>query len=92
MSDGAVTHIAGVYIQVGGILRQRCAWCGALLMHYDLAAIAAPVGQEGGDWPGTWPIGALVTVDGGLSFIVEHKDGDPLPDGACGKLDPAVTA
>jgi hypothetical protein len=39
----------------------------------------------------TWPIGDLVGVDGGLSFLVPHADGDPLPDGACGKLDPEVT-
>lgn len=84
-----VIHIAGVHVQIGKLLRQRCAWCGAVLLDYDLAAIAVPVGQD--PTPATWPPGDLVLVDGGMSALVEHEDGSPLPDGSCGKLDPAVT-
>jgi hypothetical protein len=86
----AVIHIAGPDITIGGqLLRQRCAWCGALLLDYDLSRIAVPVGQD--FRPGTWGEGDLVAVDGSASWTVEHEDGDPLPDGACGRLDPAVT-
>lgn len=86
----AVIHIAGPDIQVGPQLRQRCAWCGAVLLDYDLERIAVPVGQD--PRPATWPAGDLVAVDGGASWVVDHKDGEELPDGACGKLDFAVTA
>ena len=88
MSTGVI-HIAGVYVQVGSRMRQRCGWCGALLLTYDLAALAVPVGQD--PTPATWPVGSLVRVDGGLSFQVEHEDGQALPEGACGLLDPEVT-
>lgn len=85
-----VVHITGMYVQIESRLRQRCAWCGAVLIDYDLTLLAVPEGQEGG--PSTWPVGELVTVDGNLTFTCPHVDGDPLPDGACGRLDPEVTA
>lgn len=86
----AVIHIAGPDIQVGAQLRQRCAWCGAVLLDYALDRIAVPAGQD--PRPGTWPAGELVAVDGNASYVVAHEDGQQLPDGACGKLDPAATA
>lgn len=85
----AVVHIAGVHIQVGKYLRQRCGWCGAVLLDYDLSNLAVPVGDD--PTPATWPIGALVQVDGGLSVLVEHEDGQPLPEDSCGRIDPQVT-
>jgi len=85
----AVVHIAGVDVHINQRLRQRCAWCGAVLLDYDLATIAVPVGQD--PHPATWPVGELISVDGGLSFTVEHVDGGPLPEGSCGRLDPEVT-
>lgn len=84
-----VVHIAGVDTHINHRLRQRCAWCGALLLDYDLANLAVPVGQD--STPATWPVGELVMVDGGLSATVPHVDGDPLPMDACGRLDPDVT-
>jgi hypothetical protein len=93
-NDREVIHIAGADIQVGSQLRQRCAWCGALMLDYDLNGIAVPEGQE--PRPGTWPPGELVALvgdhrEGSASWVVEHVDGEPLPAGACGKLDPVVT-
>ena len=32
-------HIAGPDVQVGAQLRQRCAWCGALLIDYALGQL-----------------------------------------------------
>lgn len=84
-----VIHIAGPDVRVGELLRQRCAWCGALLIDYDLERIAVPVGQEA--TPATWPPGDLVAVDGHVSVVVPHEDGDDLPWDACARLDPAVT-
>lgn len=84
-----VIHIAGPDVQVGQHLRQRCAWCGAVLCEYALDRIAVPEGQD--PRPTTWEAGALVAVAGAASWVVEHADGDQLPDGACANLDPAVT-
>jgi hypothetical protein len=84
-----VVHIAGLDVQVGDQLRQRCAWCGAVLIDYALARIAVPVGQD--PRPGTWAVGALVEVDGPMSVVVSHEDGAQLPDNACAQIDPEVT-
>jgi hypothetical protein len=86
----AVIHIAGMKVHIGPYLRQRCAWCGAVLIDYDLRNIAVPVGMDPN--PSTWPVADLVAVDGNASYVVAHVEGDELPDGACARLDPAVTA
>jgi ribosomal protein L24E len=81
VAQGAVTHIAGQHVTIDDhYLRQRCAWCGVVLLDYDLHRVAVPVGQEGP--PATWPGGALVTVAGGASWIPE---GEQLPDDACAR-------
>jgi len=85
-----VIHIAGQQVQVGHLLRQRCSWCGATLCDYDLTRIAVPVGQD--PRPAMWETGRLIAVDGNASWVVDHEDGAELPDGACAKLDPEVTA
>jgi hypothetical protein len=73
------THIAGQHVTIDDrYLRQRCAWCGTILLDYDLTLVAVPVGQEGP--PATWPVGALVTVDGGASWTI---CGEQLPDDSC---------
>lgn len=75
------THIAGQHVTINDrYLRQRCAWCGHILLDYDLHRVAVPTGQEGP--PATWPVGALVTVDGGASWTTEV---DKLPDDACAR-------
>ncbi|GAA4226100.1 hypothetical protein GCM10022254_09940 [Actinomadura meridiana] len=84
-------HIAGPVIVVHpGYMRQRCSWCGTVLVDYNLERVAVPEGQE--PTPATWEFGGLVEVDGGMSTVVPHADGEPLPAGACALLDPAVTA
>lgn len=84
-----VVHIAGPDIQVGPRLRQRCGWCGTLLLDYSLDRIAVPEGQD--PRPATWPVGDLIAVDGGLSHVVPHQDGDQLPAEACAVLDDVAT-
>jgi hypothetical protein len=92
MSGGAITHIAGNDVQVGDQLRQRCAWCGTVLVDHALSRLMyeanTPPEQRR---PGTWPVGELVEVDGGMSHIVEHEDGKPLPENCCGSAHPEVT-
>lgn len=84
-----VIHIAGGVVQVGPHLRQRCGWCGACLVDMDLSRIAVPEGQSAD--PATWAPGGLVAVCGPASWLVEHVDGERLPDRACGQLDHEVT-
>jgi hypothetical protein len=86
-----VTHIAANDITIGGQrLRQRCAWCGAVLIDYDLTRVAVQVepGEEPQP-PGTWPVGALVRVHGGMSVVLD--DTEELPGDACGRIDDEVT-
>ena len=80
---GPVTHIAGHQVQVGSRLRQRCSWCGAILIDYDLSNLAAPEGQDPN--PGMWETGRLVRVDGILSQLLDHGDGAELPEDACAR-------
>lgn len=94
----SVIHIAGLDVAVGSRLRQRCAWCGALLEDVDLANVAVLVG-DGTDrsvehtWP-TWPVGGLVEVwgAGGVRNTVILGDDEKLPPNACAQLDDTVTA
>jgi hypothetical protein len=86
-------HIAGPDIQVGSQLRQRCGWCGAVLVDYALDRLMYEASTPPEERrPATWPVGGLVEVDGGMSVIVDHADGERLPPNACAQLDHAVTA
>jgi hypothetical protein len=76
-----VVHFAGISIHIDNLLLQRCAWCGIVLIAYDLERIAVPEGTD--PKPATWPVGALVEVDGGATSIVEHVAGNPLPANTC---------
>lgn len=91
MSAAPVTHIAGADITIGGRrLRQRCSWCGAVLLDYNLANVAVQVEPgEGAKPPATWPIGRLVRVHGGMSAVLPESD--ELPEDACGNVDDEVT-
>jgi hypothetical protein len=85
----SVTHIASENVVIGDrYLRQRCGWCGEVLLEYDLARVAVPVG--GDPTPATWPHGALVRVDGNASTLVEPLISTPegvpeLPYDACAR-------
>jgi hypothetical protein len=87
-----VTHIAGVPLTVGSHLRQRCGWCGAVLIDVDLDRIAVQEGQD--PTPATWQPGLLVGTAGEnpkASWLIEHAAGDNLPGDACAQLDHGVT-
>lgn len=91
-------HIAGLEVMIGRHVRQRCGWCGALLVDIDMSTVQAAVDhlRTPPDTPGypTWPVGALVDTPGvgaGYSHVVEHLDGGPMPQDACSRLDPTVT-
>lgn len=90
--EAGVAHIVGLDITIGDrFMRQRCAWCGALLTDYDLANVAMMVTPEDPNpRPSFWPAGAVVVHDGNMWYVVELDDGK-LPDNCCGVLNPAVT-
>lgn len=50
MSTGI--HIAGLGVRIGDLVRQRCAWCDAILIDLDLGSIAIALapGQEREPW------------------------------------------
>lgn len=79
------THIASPVVTIGtdggDFIRQRCGWCGTVLLEYDLARVAVPVGTD--PMPATWPVGSLVTVDGPAQVAMGNVD--RLPDDACGR-------
>lgn len=84
-----VVHIVGTVVDVGPRTRQCCAWCGVVLLNYDLTRLAMPLDQDAG--LALFPPGALLLVDGNCKAVVAHEDGDPLPDNACAWINAAVT-
>jgi len=77
-----VIHIVGRPLEIMGVMRQRCVWCGELLTDYDLRNIASSDGSK----PGFWEEGALLEVTGEnprVSSIVPHEDWANLPPNAC---------
>ena len=87
VADGEVVHIAGLDVEVGPYLRQRCAWCGEILIDVDLRRVAF---VEGPMKLATWTVGGLVAVEGNMSALREHIDGDQLPMNSCVPLEALV--
>lgn len=77
----SLVHVAGLDVEMmGRYLRQRCSWCGALLIDEDYTRLAMP-----GEWrkPGTFPVGRLVRVTEGNPRAMTVLDDERLPDDAC---------
>lgn len=94
MSDEPLTHIAGPDLTVDGRrLRQRCIWCGAVIVDYDLERVAVPDGQD--PTPATWKPGTFVRVSGTfpVAYVaVDPPEGGRYPPDSCMALDDEVTA
>jgi hypothetical protein len=76
-------HLAGTEVRYGRLLRQRCAWCGTLMV--DLEAT-----RDGAHLPDPWAVGALVgRMDGVWVFLA--PGGSAPGEGCCLLLDPAAT-
>ncbi len=89
-------------------VRQRCVWCGLLLVDADMQNLAMPTDQLDELLQGidpldatarvlrlvpTWPAGRLVEVAGVMPNVTTLLDDDgKYPDDSCMALDPAVTA
>ncbi|HEX6870524.1 MAG TPA: hypothetical protein VF163_05450 [Micromonosporaceae bacterium] len=76
-----MAHLAGPAVNIDDRwLRQRCAWCGHLLIDYDLELVAVPEGQDAA--PAVWLVGAQVAVLHGMSWQVGQA-GSQLVDQSC---------
>lgn len=79
----SVTHIVGSWIEIGGRVIQRCAWCGEKLL--DSKNVAMPLGPNGEEpsFP-TWPPGRLVRFSG-TQPRCEHllPESAQLPSDSC---------
>lgn len=81
----------------GRVLRQRCLWCGTLVLEVELDRVAVQLPADGSEPKpiGTWEPGAVVRVSDGnprVSALVEVGPDDLLPADACANLDYAVTS
>lgn len=81
-------HIAGFPVQIGSKYRQRCAWCGAILIDGDMSQEMVSTGDGASpSGPGKYEMGALVEVytAGAMTqtAVVAHEDGTQLPANAC---------
>lgn len=88
------THVAGVPLAVpdgpGARLRQRCAWCGALLVEVTRQLVMDTADLEGLRF---WAVHTVVQVgaDGTPHGAGELFDPVRVPADSCVALDPAVT-
>lgn len=97
-------HIAGPDMSVDGVMRQRCAWCGALLLEYNLANIMVQV--EPGETAmapamfapgvhvrvaGVWPVMHVAVEPEVHPPDAEHPGAFVIPENSCMGLDIDVT-
>lgn len=93
-----VSHLVGPAITIGSVVRQRCLWCGALILDHDLARIAVIVDADGNaPLPALWEAGSFVEIDGNATYTVPDLESTEVPGerttplSCCARLDPEVT-
>jgi hypothetical protein len=92
-----LVHVAGPQITFGSVQRQRCAWCGALIVEHDLASVGVQV-QEGesaehameGFRRSRWE--GLVAVDGNVKWAVDEPADGQAPERSCMRLLPETVS
>lgn len=78
----SVTHIAGLVIEIGPRVIQRCGVCGEKLV--DNKDVAMPVREDGSvDKIATWCVGGLVRREGHRWHAIAHVNGEDLPADNC---------
>ncbi len=80
-------HIVGLDIRYGTLHRQRCAWCGEVLIDDDLSLMTS-ISSDGGPCdPKAFPVGGLVRIEGSnpvmSSVIPEEEHQGKIPIGCC---------
>lgn len=86
-----IVHIAAPPVAVEGVIRQRCAWCGALIEEKDTANMAVAVDPTASKevqqeetnravqsrWTG------LVAIDGHVRWAVDEPEDGRAPERSC---------
>lgn len=86
-----VVHWVGPVVTIGGQVRQRCVWCGYLLLDENPTSINVaidPASDPRGDLEATrmptWAEGSHVAVDGAATYVYALIDDESLPPEHCG--------
>jgi len=82
------------------LIRQRCMWCGTVLINADLNLVAVQIKPGETEAPpfATWEAGGMVGVNGNMMWLVwtaeqaQVRRLSEMPETCCMTLDPAVTA
>jgi hypothetical protein len=76
-------HIAGLALRVGNVARQRCAWCGVVLLEHDLENTFSMSSDGKPAEPGFWEQNRLVEIDGNAQWVRPEPEGSKLPVNCC---------
>lgn len=103
----ALVHLAAPPLRAGDIIRQRCAWCGALIEERDLSRTAVQV-QPGESDEDAWRslvnddgspargweglVAVDVSVGSSVRWAVPDPDDGKIPADSCMALDAWATA
>ena len=99
------SHVAGPPMKCNERVRQRCSWCGAVLIDQDLTLVGMMLNEDGTvpAFP-VWGEGDYIRIDGGMRCVVDGAgvpvvddvesvvDPQDVPDDSCLRLDFDVTA
>ena len=102
-----LVHLAAQPLRAANLIRQRCAWCGALIDEHDLDRIAVAIGpgeteadarrslvNDDGTPAGGWEGLVAVDVCEGVvtaKWAVPDPEDGKIPADSCMNLDPGVT-
>lgn len=93
-----IVHLAGLKVSYEAYERQRCSWCGAILIDRDLRTISVQVvpGEEPGPLP-FWEVNAWIATEnpdnqGGTAWVLEDHEPNKAPADSCLKLPVEATA
>jgi hypothetical protein len=70
--EPGTVHIAGFEVQFAERIRQRCSWCGEVLIDQELALVTMHPWSEFT----VWPAGKQILHDGNLWTVLEDEPGD----------------
>lgn len=73
MADGTITHIAGTVVHVNTLMRQRCGWCGAVLIDENLDHVMVMSDDPARASVPTWEVGTFVAVSGAASWQIPAR-------------------
>lgn len=45
LPDGGLIHYVGTTLRIGSLVRERCAWCGALIYELDMSRVAVQTSE-----------------------------------------------